>query len=631
MALGVDPSRVETHGRTVLRGPRRRWSAGLTVMACVVALLLVPAATAEAYNERPVTQASPDVNALAITSRPGWPQLTDSVNAGGPMNKFIEGYEGVSGWIRYSSPTLGNLDSDPELEIAAGSLDGKVYVWNPDGSRLPGWPKRTDSPDSPLQGINGYVSIVDLDADGTNEVVTASNNGWVFAWSRDGTIRPGWPQFTGYNADFPANCGIKVCTGAYAAPVVVDLDGDGYMEVIAGGFSHKIFIWNYLGQVRPGWPIDIWDGIAASVAVGEIDGDGALDIVVGSDVEQNCADCKPFGVLTKGGIYSAWRQNGTLIAGWPVAVDAFAWSSPAIGDLDANGTNEVVAGSGYFPEGPASRGRAVTAWNRNGSIKWRVGTNGNVLSSPLLADINADGQLETIVGDTAGYLYVISSAGALMWASNGVIAVTKPNGHGSINGSPSVGDLTGDGVPEIAVTDGNWWTVVYSNNGTILWGESTLFSASIAPAIGDIDRDGDNELVIASAKQNGYAGNLGTLAGQGEVRVYNTSGIGPSRTMPTTRVTGGFPAPGPQYITYLTRTRTRARVSPSRARFTDTVILDGFNFNGSTAVIINGVSWPVISRTSTRLIVSSTNKTFARSGTIVLTQTEGNRTKRYRL
>jgi hypothetical protein len=47
-------------------------------------------------------------------------------------------YTGTSGW--YGSVALGNIDSDPELEIVAGGFDQKIHAFNVDKTEVTGWP-----------------------------------------------------------------------------------------------------------------------------------------------------------------------------------------------------------------------------------------------------------------------------------------------------------------------------------------------------------------------------------------------------------------------------------------------------------------------------------------------------------
>lgn len=471
------------------------------------------------------------------TLRAGWPVKTDTPNTGGAMNLPIEGSTGYSGWFKHSSPTIANLDADPALEILTGSLDGKVYAWNNDGSRLAGWPRRLDAYSTPTAPVNGSPSVGDIDGDGKLEVIAGSDNGWVFAWRRDGSAVANWPQFTGYNADYPSRCATNACTGVWASPTVADLDGDGKAEVIVGSFSHKMWVWRGDGSVMSGWPRDVWDGIASSAAVADLDGDGALDIVVGSDLESDCADCPPYGALKKGGLVHAFRQDGTELPGWPAATDSFMWSSPAVVDLDKDGVPEVISGGAFFPSdgtsGAESRGHHLYVWDSSGRLKWRHDTPGVVIGSPAVGDINGDGYPEIAFG-TAGYrrpngvvvegqLTLLMFNGFRLWSTFGVTAAS-PNGSGAHFGGPALADVTGDGKAEVVAADANFRVKAWTSSGALVMDQGTNYSMFNSPAVGDLDGNGRNEVVVASAE---FISGSGAIENRrGEVWAFDTNGVG---------------------------------------------------------------------------------------------------------
>lgn len=495
--------------------PQRRRALALVPLLVATALVLLPS-PAKAHHG---TEAGAAV-------RPGWPQLTDDPATGARMNVPIEGSNGFSGWFKHSSPGLGNLDGDAASEIVIGSLDGKVYGWNPDGSRLPGWPRRLDAPSTPTAPINGTPAIGDIDGNGSNEVVVGSDNGWVFAFNGAGQIMPGWPQFTGYNADYPNRCATDACTGVMGSPTLADLDGDGRLEVIAGSFSHKIFVWSWDGAVLPGWPRDVWDGVASTAAVGDLDRDGSPDIVIGSDVANDCSNCQPFGAISRGGMVHALRVDGTELPGWPQYVSGFGWSSPALADLDRDGALEVVAGSGFFPSNEP-RGRSLHAWRADGRLMWRFDAPNVIIGSPAIADLSGDGYPEIAIGDMSGNMYLLAWHGGVVWSRNGVSSEV-PNGNGAYFFGPMLADVTGDGAPEVVASDANWRVKAWNLAGERVMDVSTRFSMWNSPAIGDLDGNGTNEVVMGSARANGAGSGapLPDQAGQGELWVLNTNGRG---------------------------------------------------------------------------------------------------------
>ena len=483
-----------------------------------LAAVLVAAAVTLSSTAGPAAAAEPE-----WPLQPGWPRDTDLASAR-PMNVPIEGSTGRSGWSKHSSPALADVDADGRPEIVVGSLDGRVYVYRRDGSLL--WSRYLDAQHA-AGPVIGSPAVGDIDGDGSLEVVVGSENGYVFAFDRTGATKAGWPQFTGWNADYPNRCATDACTGVVAGPTLADLDGNGTLEVIVGSYSHLMWVWNHRGQALPGWPVDVWDGIASGAAVGDINADGRPEIVVGSDVANDCADCRPYGRLAKGGLLHAFTIAGKEVAGWPFRTDSFMHSTPALADLDADGRLETIAGGGLFTEGTEWRGHHLWVVGHDGRLRWSFRADSVILSAPTVGDVNGDGTPEIAFGDYAGNTYLLNRHGQLMWKNNGVTA-RAPHGSGAHFGAPVLADVTGDGRAEVVATDSNWHVKAFDvPTGRVVADTGTTFPVWASAAVGDLDGDGTNEVVAGSAAQNGpNTGNLNDLAGAGRLYVWRTPGRG---------------------------------------------------------------------------------------------------------
>src|SRR5512138_3272893 len=130
------------------------------------------------------------------------------------------------------------------------------------------------------------------------------------------------------------------------------------------------------------------DHVFSSPAIGDVDGDGRNEVVFGS-----------FNFL----VYVI-RRDGTSLPGWPVAVRDTIWSSPALFDLDGDGKLEVIIGSTthYEPTpNDTPNGGALNVFRADGSHFPgfpRYVTPLGIDSSPAVGDIDGDGHPEIVVG-----------------------------------------------------------------------------------------------------------------------------------------------------------------------------------------------------------------------------------------
>lgn len=355
-----------------------------------------------------------------------------------------------------SSPVLGDLDGDGILEIIVGSDNGKVYVWKPDGTLMPGWPVATGD------SIRSSPALADIDGDGRLDVIVGSFDNKVYVWNFNGSLLAGWPVVTG--------------SVVYSSPAVGDIDGDQRPEVVVGSFDNKVYAWNADGTLVREWPKPTGLFVYSSPALADIDGDGLVEVIVGTDNNR----------------VFAWNGDGTEVEGWPTATEHVVPSSPAIGDIDNDGVLEVVVGSWD----------KLFVWNARGEQKkgWPVTAGHQIPSSPALADLNNDGSLDIIVGCKDGKVYAWDAGGQPL---PGWPTVTDAE----ISSSPAVGDLDGDGRLDVIVGSKDSKIYVWDAEGRLLpgWPKNTGDAISSSPAIGDVDGDGTLELVIGSKDHHVYA------------------------------------------------------------------------------------------------------------------------------
>jgi hypothetical protein len=399
--------------------------------------------------------------------------------------------------------------------------------------------------------IQASPATADFDRDGDKEIVIGGKDGMLYVISYNGSSwSVVWSRQTTLDlnaAGAPSTCETTDETEISTSVAIADLEGDGRLEIVVttGGSPaiHRnggvlVYTYNRAWSFAavPGWPqprIDelgagdgirdpdgCWDGFSASAAVGDLDGDGDLEVVTEALNRR---------------IY-AWEHNGTPVSGWPIrrqngdTLLRGGTSTPALGDIDGDGLPEVVVGTNSPPwDGYSAPDYSKgTVWAINGDSSsvpgWPVETQNNISSSPALGDIDNDGQLEVVIGSgktTEGG----TGRRVYAWNADGSVVPGWPKvTAGDMPAPPALGDVDGDGDLEIVIGCGAEFdptpdcTLLYAwhGNGSAVNGfpmtppsndpiTPDLRGLPYSPVLADYDGDGAVEILVLNTQARGVS------------------------------------------------------------------------------------------------------------------------------
>ncbi|HEX7061871.1 MAG TPA: FG-GAP-like repeat-containing protein [Woeseiaceae bacterium] len=306
----------------------------------------------------------------------------------------------------------------------------------------------------------------------------------------------------------------------------LDINGDGFVDLIVGSNSgaadaaSRYYLGNGDGTFDP-TPVLLDNRLTSEVIAADLDGDTFIDIVQGvRDLPSRI-----FLGNGAGGIGKAIN----ILERDDLPGEGYRVLAVAAGDLDLDGDLDLVTGTGQKGGEPGTEPLQENRFYLNNSTPGAPAFEGFDISadaddtrSIALADLDGDGDLDVIAGNdetTAGsnrvYLNQVAGGGGMTFAAG--IDFGPPDDQTS---KLLVGDLNGDGLPDIVVLNFiepgfspgiNRFFLNESAAGTFALSDAIDISAdadsSAGGTLGDFDNDGDLDIAVANLTGGGTARN----------------------------------------------------------------------------------------------------------------------------
>ena len=425
---------------------------------------------------------------------------------------------------RQNIPNLVDIDDDGLMDLFTGQLDGTIthYEQTP-GTRINDLTFTLKA--RQFQGISivstlgknteqhgaNTLTFYDIDADSDQDLFWGDffEAGLLFFENRGTETRP---QFDNTPLAFPLST--PVSTSGYNAPAFGDFDGDGQVDLIVGvlggafsALSSSADNLLYLkGDSEGGFSLvtsrlfsNIDEGSDSYPVLYDIDGDGDLDLILANSIDP--AD--PVKANLRLFINEGNPRTPVFSAQVEIDIDPAFNYAPTFGDLNNDGHPDLVVGSFlgtmdlYWNEGSEGIPRFVT-----GELDWLDIPSGSN-STPFLVDLDNDGDLDLLVGQSSGVINLFRNSGS---AEEPAFVLETDMFSGIDVGRRSVPialDFDGDEDYDLLIGSDQDGLLAFLNIGSpeqplfeaFEWAELDVFRR-MAPAPGDLDSDTDLDLVL---------------------------------------------------------------------------------------------------------------------------------------
>ena len=402
-----------------------------------------------------------------------------------------------SGTGAFTDATAGSMPADLDRTKALVFLGRDLVFGNAGQSRYyqagpGGFVDVTASRLPALWLWTNALALGDVDGDGDSDLVLGNSGGQLGGFESNHLyLNNGFGSFSDASASQ-----LPAILNDTAALALGDVDGDGDADLASGcpDGRNRLHLNDGAGTFAEATVGPLSAGFGGSaLATGDVDRDGDLDLVVGG-----------YGLPSRLYLNDVGSFSDVTSAQMPSSPSST--SSFAVGDVDGDGDLDLVVGSrGLFPYGQT----LLLRNDGSGSFTDATGTHmpldADITTSVALGDVDRDGDLDLMLGNYGqNRLYLNDGTGTFADATNSHMPIDNDATKRVV-----FGDLDGDGDLDCIAANWSWLSRIYRNDGfgnfALITGSQLSLSFVNDVALGDIDHDGDLDLVAGCGDPSYWA------------------------------------------------------------------------------------------------------------------------------
>jgi FG-GAP-like repeat len=429
---------------------------------------------------------------------------------------------------RQNIPQLGDLDCNGRSDLLIGRLDGTVARYETaaldphgapafrlvanefEGIRIIGQQGGPALPVGPSMHGANTMALADHDGDRDLDLFWGDFfEPGLLLIANSGTCPA--PNFRNPPVQFPV--GSPLLTSGYNAPAFGDVSGDGRADLVVGvlggaynplrtSAENLYYLTRGEGsawQVRSRRLLPVLDIGSESVpAIADLDGDGDLDLVLSNKLDPS--DLQTSFVYRLENVGSARRPAFRMRP--PLDLGRRFHAAPAFADLDGDGRLDALLGQ-WGPRLAWYRG-TTSGFEPADTALVTITRGSNTV--PALGDLDGDGDQDLLVGESSGWLNYYRNTGDTRGPRFDLVSDEFEQIRVGRRSAPALADLDGDGDLDLLVGSESDGVALFRNEGSRtlarLVRDSTFHVEApilATPAPGDLDGDGDADLVLGGA------------------------------------------------------------------------------------------------------------------------------------